>query len=617
VALVALLALLSASAGPSAGPSDGAGREVFVFRDAPPIDRVEVERIWPADRPGGAERGTATLLLSDGTMHPLVVSRRRGPAGAVDRYDLRTMRRPGWPERPALVFSMRAVAGPGAGAARRVDARLDAAAGVAVRLTDASRVTLAFRPPPAVAPLHLAVLASRPGPDCRLDAGPLATFPDGSAVLAVRLSAGPAPGDRPPFPPAAPWWPRKGRNSRDACGFVRLSPDGDVLWTARLEAEELRDRPRIAAGPDGSFFVAVPCGGETALVGADGRRRSPGSAFEGGLVVACFDPEGDLSWVRYSPDWGPWVPARLRGILALAGGGAAVEGYCYGRLRFPPTVREYAEFVLEWAEEFIVGFAADGTIRGGRGCRLTSTSILEVDAMAPAGEESLLLAGPFREDLSFPGQPPLAPQHGTDAFVARVRATGETEWAIDTGAFRRGFGPPVVASSPEGETLVVFPTDTDPADGSGQSCAVLAFARLGPDGARLSVSSVGDALRTRVVGLLPLEGGRFVTVETTVPDALWPSTWISDAGGTRDLRLVLRERDGAEAGATVVASGLEWPLALEGASALPSLLLGVTFTDRLDLCAADPAAVTRLHALRGEDWGLLDHVLFRVDLSFP
>lgn len=159
---------------------------------------------------------------------------------------------------------------------------------------------------------------------------------------------------------------------------------------------------------------------------------------------------------------------------------------------------------------------------------------------------------------------------------------------------------------------MVFPTDADLAGESGQSGAVLAVARLGPDGVRLSALSVGDALRTRVIGILPLEGVRFVTVETTVPDAPWPSTSIVDAGGRRDLRLVLRERDGAEAGATVVASGLEWPLALQGAPALPSPLLGGSFTDRLDLRPADPAAGTRLHALRGEDWGAVTDACRRV-----
>lgn len=257
--------------------------------------------------------------------------------------------------------------------------------------------------------------------------------------------------------------------------FARLGPDGLRRWSHGVnDAVGLS----IAAGPDGSFYVAgLTYGPATFGAGEPGETTLQPSTSSGQLFVARYTADGHLAWVRGSD--GGLVGGRQGEAVAaavLADGSVAVTGSYLGNVTLSPGApgAKMLPQLSMVGDVFVARFLSDGTLawaRAAGGQVSPFASGHEGRAAVGLPDGSVVVTGSFFGAITFAGSP--APDvtifttagcntNDFDLFVARYDASGVLSWARRAGgcSWEEGLG---LAAGPLDSVTVTGRFDSRPA----------------------------------------------------------------------------------------------------------------------------------------------------------
>jgi len=197
----------------------------------------------------------------------------------------------------------------------------------------------------------------------------------------------------------------------------RLDAAGKPVWGAQSQPETLADLTNphdVAVTATGRVFVTASHVGRASLGGVLLDSAGPKTA-----MLLAFEPLGELAWTKSFSS--PGEPPELR--VALAGDDVLVYGVGKGPLDFGEGPRGGDAMA-----GFVARFGPDGSLRwsrefGGEGVGAMTTATSGTD---------VYVAGGFSDTLDH-GAGTLASAGGSDAFVAKLGAAGQTLWAARMG----------------------------------------------------------------------------------------------------------------------------------------------------------------------------------------
>jgi uncharacterized delta-60 repeat protein len=211
--------------------------------------------------------------------------------------------------------------------------------------------------------------------------------------------------------------------------IARYRQDGKLVWARQAGGVGDEECFRIAACPDGTFFITGQFSGSATFGAGEPNQTILASAGGADLFVARYDGGGRLIWAKSAGGSGQeqgWA------VAAFPDGSAVVTGVFDASATFGPG--EANQTVLASAgssDAFLARYNADGTLAwakraggafGDRGYGLTLF-----------GDESIAVGGAFHGDAIFgtgePNQTTLSAAGGSDdCFVARYSGAGLLLW---------------------------------------------------------------------------------------------------------------------------------------------------------------------------------------------
>jgi hypothetical protein len=326
--------------------------------------------------------------------------------------------------------------------------------------------------------------------------------------------------------------------------LTKLDPDGAIVYSTFIGGGKSDQAKGIALDDAGDIYLT----GSTASTDFP---SGPGYALQCAqkpLILSCQDAfvmklAGDLSGIVYSTFLGGPDPATEGACdIAIDSDGSAVVVGMTGAQDFPVTQNAVQTQLAGDFDMFITRLTPEGTA-------LTFSTYLggtlkEMDECSGIGIDdagNVYVAASTQSD-DVPTMNPLQPATGggiTDAYIAKISATGELVYATYLGG-DHGEYPRDVIASPSGQTWVTgfttssnFPT-VDPTQASCKDyvgCSEAFVSHLAPDGSALVYSTfAGGNFTDEGHGLAFGPGGRLLVAGNTGSDNFLNATFLG--GGT-------------------------------------------------------------------------------------
>lgn len=180
------------------------------------------------------------------------------------------------------------------------------------------------------------------------------------------------------------------------------------------------DAPRgVAVGADGSVYVCGYFDGEIDFGGTIGKKPSAGGSD---AFVAKLSPDGKLVWAQ---TWGGPRDDAANGI-AVKGDRVVVVGNFLDDLK----VGEFVKKSVGSDDAFVIELDTDGHEKWA--WNMGGIDSDGANAVAPAPDGGWIIGGSFSDSIDI-GSAHLKSRGRTDAFLAKLAATGDLEWV-------KGFG---------------------------------------------------------------------------------------------------------------------------------------------------------------------------------
>jgi hypothetical protein len=434
VALTAFLNQVSTS-GTHAPVLVAEPRLVLSLRDAPPLERLEVEQTWA--KPGTAMKafGTASLILSDGSSAPLLFTRRTKSDAGDLVYDFRT---PLWHRATAAGEVTRAHIRIRLSEVDRTVRRLRAAVSLRGRgyrfLGDPATVSVADKP--ALSDWILALGGDPREGFATIEV--LAPFPDASVLVSGGLS------DRVEFGQRPGVW--RGKRGEAANYVARIDVDGDVLWVKTIGRDFWEPRwneVQVITYPDGSSIFIKVQSLTGFLENDDGSTTTiePPEGCERMSLLVKYSPEGEVQWYRTLAGPGyPWP--EVTAVLGLADGSAMLWGAAGGGgpIQFSGSLEDPAAAILsgDGGPAFEVRLNRDGHVDSAQwigDCKVTGAALCSDGSRVITGEcdSQSYLDPPGGSRIALPSR------GGIDAFVAFFHQSGGVRWFASMGGSDNDF----------------------------------------------------------------------------------------------------------------------------------------------------------------------------------
>ena len=251
----------------------------------------------------------------------------------------------------------------------------------------------------------------------------VATYPDGSWVVAGRFEAGKA------FDEDDDEAVLQSTGARDVF-LARYRSDGSLAWVSRAGGPRSDYGEDVAALPDGSALVTGQFE-DQARFGLDGEGATLASMGAEDAFLALYLPDGRLAWARSfggkGRDWGKGVDVFDDRSFVLVG---RFEDY----VAFEPGgIGENLLVSAGKRDAFVARFAADGRLLWAR--RLGGTGLDHAEDVAALPDGSCFVSGSFQKRASFgPDVAPVLESAGDeDAFVLKIGPDGALLWARSAG----------------------------------------------------------------------------------------------------------------------------------------------------------------------------------------
>ena len=220
---------------------------------------------------------------------------------------------------------------------------------------------------------------------------------------------------------------------------VKLSPNGDTVWTRLFGSTDYDAGTAVAMAPDGMVYVAGYTWG-----------AFPGQSSSGNsdAVLLQLDGDGDLQWTY---QFGTSGTDFAYAVAPTSTGGAVVAGQASGGLNGQPA--------LGGSDGFVVRVADDGTPKWTR--LVGSASDDSARAVTTTANDSVYVAGDTTGTVGNDPKP-----GGDDTFLVKLDADGSEQWARMIGTSVDDYATGVTTDSQggaviSGATLGSFPTYTN------------------------------------------------------------------------------------------------------------------------------------------------------------
>ncbi len=219
----------------------------------------------------------------------------------------------------------------------------------------------------------------------------------------------------------------EGIDPEDQCPGTAVCSDvarcqGTHLWSRRIGSPDEERATKVAVAPDGVVVVT--------------------GSFEGSLTIGTdeLESEGGRDVFVAAFDEGPAGPAP---IWAVAFGSTGDDepmdlvvdslgrSVVVGRFEAPMTVVDKALFAVD-TDAFVVRLAADGQ-SAATVFALSGLGVQVATSVALDEDDAVVVGGVYDQEIRYEPTDTVPSAGGTDAFIARLEATGEVVWHRELG----------------------------------------------------------------------------------------------------------------------------------------------------------------------------------------
>jgi hypothetical protein len=211
-------------------------------------------------------------------------------------------------------------------------------------------------------------------------------------------------------------------------GFIaRYHSDGTLAWAKRFGGGQQDTLAlRVAAAPDGAFYVAGPFEGDvtfdTVALSGEGHAGEEPNAY-----LARFRGDGTLDWVRAVQGSG----SHGWGVAASPDGSAVLVGDFFDSARLEGT--ELVSTARAEATAFIAKYSSTGALSWARSAGASGDTHSIAFSVAAATNGDLFVGGYFGSSSISLGDRPVGARGYSTALLAALDAQGQVKWVLGDG----------------------------------------------------------------------------------------------------------------------------------------------------------------------------------------